>query len=61
LADLLTTAFFLAAFLAAFSCCALAAFTAAHRFFVAAMILAKPSLLIRRFRLGASGVVGAGG
>ena len=54
------TAFLLAVFLAAaFCCCALAALTAAHRFFVAATILAKPSLLIRRLGLGAS--LGAGG
>src|ERR1019366_3127209 len=55
-----TAAFFLAVFLAAaFTCCALAALTAAHRFLVAATILAKPSLLILRFALGASN--GAGG
>jgi hypothetical protein len=44
-----------AAFFAAdFCCCALAAFAKRHRFFVAAIILAIPSLLIRRLGLGAS-------
>ena len=33
----------------------------AHRFFVAAIILAIPSLLIRRLGLVASGLAGAGG
>jgi hypothetical protein len=52
----LTAAFFRAAFLAAFSCCALAALTLAHRSFVAAMILAIPTLQIRRLGSGGSGV-----
>jgi len=37
-------------FLAAFSCSAFSALTLAHRAFVAAMIRARPALLIRRFR-----------
>jgi hypothetical protein len=58
----LFAAFFLAVFLAAaFCCCALAALTAAHRFFVAATILAKPSLLIRRLGFEGSGLAFDGG
>jgi hypothetical protein len=58
---LVPAAFFRAAFLEAFSCCALAALTLAHRSYVAAMILAIPALLIRRLGFGASGVASAGG
>jgi hypothetical protein len=58
----LFAALFLAVFLAAaFCCCALAALTAAHRFFVAATILAKPSLLIRRLGFEGSGLAFDGG
>lgn len=42
-------------FLAAFSCSTFSALTLAHRAFVAAMIRARPALLIRRLSFGASG------
>jgi hypothetical protein len=61
LATVLTGDLFRAAFLEAFSYCALAALTLAHRSFVAATILAIPALLIRRLGFGASGVASAGG
>ncbi|MGA2269038.1 MAG: hypothetical protein ABSH44_11270 [Bryobacteraceae bacterium] len=52
--------FFTATFFrAAFSCSALAALTAAHLLFVAAMILAMPALLIRRLGLVASSGAGS--
>jgi hypothetical protein len=48
-----------AAFVAARSALATSARFKAQRFLVAAMILAKPSLLIRRFAFGASAGTGA--
>jgi hypothetical protein len=60
-AAFLTAAFFRTAFLAAVSCCALAALTVVHRFLVAAMILARPALLILRFGFGGGSVAGADG
>jgi hypothetical protein len=45
---------------AAFSCCALAALTLAHRSFVAAMILARSALLIRRLGFVGSALAGTG-
>jgi hypothetical protein len=62
-AAFLTAAFFTAAFFvtAFFAGAFAAAFCKRHRFFVAAMILAIPSLLIRRFGLGAFGTAGADG
>jgi hypothetical protein len=50
-----------AAFLAAVDCAFAAAFCKRHRFFVAAIILAIPSLLIRRLGFEGSGLAFDGG
>jgi hypothetical protein len=54
-----TAAFLLAAFLAATGSGFAAARFAAHHFFVAAMILFKPSSLMRRFAFGSAGAEAA--